>query len=171
MKDRIRRIMNLEGLNQHEFSSKLGISPASLSSIFTGRTKPTNNHVQAIHRVFPEINIIWLLFGDGPMFSTDSQESDGSIVSRVEMLDEHDKDGEEASNVSSAGSMGELFDTQTGVESPRRVCGTRSNNSHIVSANAKSEKAKSIDNINRRIKEIRVFFNDGTYEAFVPAIK
>lgn len=44
------------------------MSPASLSSIFNGRTNPTNNHVQAIHRAFPVVNVSWLMFGEGDMF-------------------------------------------------------------------------------------------------------
>ena len=53
MKERIRLIQEQLGLSQIEFANKLGISPASLSSIYTGRTNPTNNHVMAIHKAFP----------------------------------------------------------------------------------------------------------------------
>ena len=56
MKERIRLIQEQLGLSQIEFANKLGISPASLSSIYTGRTNPTNNHVMAIHKAFPQIN-------------------------------------------------------------------------------------------------------------------
>ena len=65
MKDRIRRVMEYAHLSQQDFALRLGMSPASLSSIFTGRTNPTSNHVKAIHNAFPEININWLMFGEG----------------------------------------------------------------------------------------------------------
>ena len=71
MKERIRQILEWTKLSQQDFATRLGISPASLSSIFTGRTNPTNNHVQAIHRAFPEIDISWLLFGEGMMMVSD----------------------------------------------------------------------------------------------------
>ena len=45
MKDRIRQIMDDAKMSQQDFAAKLEISAASLSSIFTGRTRPTNNHV------------------------------------------------------------------------------------------------------------------------------
>lgn len=67
MKERIRLIQEQLGLSQIEFANKLGISPASLSSIYTGRTNPTNNHVMAIHKAFPQINVNWLMFGEGDM--------------------------------------------------------------------------------------------------------
>ncbi|MCI6725324.1 MAG: helix-turn-helix domain-containing protein, partial [Bacteroidales bacterium] len=41
MKDRIRRVMEYAHLSQQDFALRLGMSPASLSSIFTGRTNPT----------------------------------------------------------------------------------------------------------------------------------
>jgi transcriptional regulator with XRE-family HTH domain len=59
MKDRVRQVMTWAKLSQQDFATYLEISPASLSSIFNGRTNPTNNHVQAIHRAFPEINVNW----------------------------------------------------------------------------------------------------------------
>ncbi|EJX02105.1 transcriptional regulator, partial [gut metagenome] len=67
MKDRIRQLIDFTQMSQQDFANAIGVSPASLSSIFTGRTNPTNNHVQAIHRAFPEVNINWLLFGEGDM--------------------------------------------------------------------------------------------------------
>lgn len=68
MKDRIRLVMERAQLSQQDFARKLEISPASLSSIFTGRTNPTNNHVSAVHRAFPDINVNWLMFGEGDMY-------------------------------------------------------------------------------------------------------
>ena len=64
---RIKKVMDHYGLQQQAFAKKLGVSPATISSIYTGRTKPSNNLVQAIHREFPEINTNWLLFEEGEM--------------------------------------------------------------------------------------------------------
>ena len=55
-------------MNQQSFSNLTGISPATLSSIFNGRTKPTLPHLLAIQKCFPNINIQWLLNGEGVMF-------------------------------------------------------------------------------------------------------
>ena len=45
---RIKKVMESYGLQQQAFAKKLGVSPATISSIYTGRTKPSNNLVQAI---------------------------------------------------------------------------------------------------------------------------
>ena len=67
MKDRIRQLMESQHMTQQVFAQTLGISSASLSSIFTGRTNPTLKHVEAIKHRFPDINLDWLMFGEGSM--------------------------------------------------------------------------------------------------------
>ena len=60
--------MESYGLQQQAFAKKLGCFRRLRSPAFyTGRTKPSNNLVQAIHREFPEINTNWLLFEEGAM--------------------------------------------------------------------------------------------------------
>ena len=48
MKDRIRDLMESLHKSQQEFAQMIEMSPASLSSIFNGRTKPTLTIVEAI---------------------------------------------------------------------------------------------------------------------------
>lgn len=52
MKDRIKQIMESKHMTQQVFAQFIDMSPASLSSIFNGRTKPTLNIVEAIKRKF-----------------------------------------------------------------------------------------------------------------------
>lgn len=68
MKDRIRLIMEDQHLTQKSFSQLTGIGEASLSSIFNDRTKPTLNHIDAIHKKFPQVRLEWLLYGTPPMY-------------------------------------------------------------------------------------------------------
>ncbi len=171
MKDRIRRIMELEGLTQQDYAMKLGISPASLSSIYTGRTNPTNNHVQAVHRAFPDVNISWLLFGEGEMLNSDLQDRHVSTHADGEDVDASEGENVGAQLASSGGSMG-LFDALGTKESSSHTALSRSDKrSSPAMGSGRSSDAKTIDNIHRKIKEIRVFFDDGTYEAFVPSGK
>lgn len=88
MIDRIRTIMEYTKLSQQDFAARLGISPASLSSILTGRTNPTNKHIMGIHQGFPEINVNWLMFGEGDMLTGEHAVSPQmSQVKTTEKLD------------------------------------------------------------------------------------
>ena len=67
MKDRIRQIMESLHMSQQVFAQFIEMSPASLSGIFTERTRPTLNTVEAIKKKIPNINTDWLMFGSGSM--------------------------------------------------------------------------------------------------------
>ena len=65
MKERIRELMESLHKSQQDFAQFIEMSPASLSSIFNGRTKPTLTIVEAIKKKIPDISVEWLLFGVG----------------------------------------------------------------------------------------------------------
>lgn len=157
MKDRIRQIMDDVHMSQQDFAARLGISAASLSSIFTGRTRPTNNHVQAVHKAFPEININWLLFGEGE--------------SHIDSLPEENRLNDKGQTP-----------TQLSLPTPelRFDFNVPTTEEPIVNSNSdnvrrgKIEQSESVNFIStkiRKIREIRVFYDDGTYETFSPSNK
>ena len=59
-KERIEYVINESGLTYVEFSSRTGISPATLSHITSGRSKPTLTIMKGILAGFPDINPEWL---------------------------------------------------------------------------------------------------------------
>lgn len=182
MKERIRQIMEQCGMSQQDFSVKLGISPASLSSIFTGRTNPTNNHVMAIHKAFPQISVDWLMFGEGEMYTTSqsgeshSEGSPSAVTSAAGDVDfGHDTvypDGAAMSSLFADEAVSQPRPPRSegvagiSVVAPRPERKWRDHREPALQDNV-----KIIDRPVRKIKEIRVFFDDGTYEAFVPSSK
>ena len=81
MKDRIYQLMKYQGMSQKEFAATLCVAEGTLSGIFTGRTRPTNNIVNAIHECFPHISINWLMFGEGDMLLDGSSSQDAEAAS------------------------------------------------------------------------------------------
>ena len=65
-------------MTQQEFSDYIGLAPATLSSIFNGRTRPTLNVVEALKKKIPNISVDWLMFGSGDMFITPQGEISGT---------------------------------------------------------------------------------------------
>lgn len=149
MKDRIRKVMESQHMTQQVFAEFIQIAPATLSSIFTGRTRPTLTIVEAIKNKIPNISTDWLLFGNGDMYidgedaelSEKTQDDSGRVTER--MLD---------------------FDDQQPSPSvkPSPVSGVQfsySDTKNIV---------KNFDKPQRKITEIRIFYDDQTWETFVP---
>lgn len=176
MQDRIRQIMDHYGLSQQNFASQLGVAPATISSIFTGRTNPTNKHVQAIHKAFPEIDTNWLMFGEGEMMiSLDSTSAEKGI-------------GGEGNPLSvGESSESSLFGEELSGANPSTAIGGTVQNTGAMAGNARGlrreggvlsqqyagilETANLMDKKPRKIKEIRVFYDDGTFEVFSPSSK
>ena len=156
MKERIRELMESLHKSQQDFAQFIEMSPASLSSIFNGRTKPTLTIVEAIKKKIPDISVEWLLFGVGDMYANHkatatSQESPTPTTS--EPMLEFDFDDE------AKHSRSEKNADQT-VNSNNSVKRTRLEN--------KENEVKSIDIVKRRVIEIREYYDDYTFETFVP---
>ena len=83
MKDRIKKIMESQHMTQQTFAQFIQMSPASLSSIFNGRTKPTLTIVEAIKQKIPALSTDWLMFGRGPMYTDEisSEENPPILIS------------------------------------------------------------------------------------------
>lgn len=142
--------------SQQDFAQFIEMSPASLSSIFNGRTKPTLTIVEAIKKKIPDISVEWLLFGVGDMYAnhkaTATSQESPTPTSSEPML-EFDFDDE------AKHSRSEKNADQT-VNSNNSVKRTRLEN--------KENEVKSVDIVKRRVIEIRVYYDDYTFETFVP---
>ena len=156
MKDRIRQIMESQHMTQQVFAQFIEMSPASLSSIFNGRTKPTLNIVEAIKKKIPDISIDWLMFGVGSMY-IDAP----SVVS----------ESPQSHEPMTQNPMLEFSDSPTpAIE----VVGPAASNYNSVRNTPQKllrEEVKNIDKQPRRVTEIRVFYDDQTWDSFVPAKK
>jgi DNA-binding XRE family transcriptional regulator len=159
MKDRIRQLMETQHLSQQSFAEMLNISPASLSSIFNDRTRPTLNHVDAIKRSFPNINLQWLLYGEGEMFESGSPESRNPIS--------HPHNPGTNSSNSGNGLMLD-FDTTPPVASSSDASQMSGATPPNLENYHDSAPRKIIDIRQRKITEIRIFYDDQTWETFVP---
>jgi Helix-turn-helix. len=149
MKDRIREIMESQHMTQKVFASFIGLSEGSLSGIYSGRTRPTLNVVELIKAKIPAISTDWLMFGSGKMYTSDSDSSS------VEAQDAVQVPVSPNSGSSSAPSGGHF-------NAPENV-GVQQTPNNIV----KTE-VKYLDKPQRQITEIKIFFDDQTFESFVP---
>ena len=65
MRERIKEIIEREGMSQGQFADYIGINRPTLSHVIAGRNNPSMDVVMKIHQHFPKINILWLLDGIG----------------------------------------------------------------------------------------------------------
>ncbi|MBO7130192.1 MAG: helix-turn-helix transcriptional regulator [Prevotella sp.] len=162
MKDRIRQIMESQNMTQQLFADYIGQSPATLSSIFNGRTRPTLNIVEAIKKKIPNISTDWLMFGSGEMYLPDQTSENGS----QEMADQGPDGTSMPQNLT-------LDFESSPVSTPKNGSSAISNYNSVRNTHPEIDRTgvKFIDKPQRRVKEIRVFYDDQTWETFVPEKK
>ena len=147
MKDRIISLMKRMGMSQKVFAAEICISEGALSSIFSGRTKPTLNTVNNIHERFPEVNMSWLIDGKGEMFSSAAPDA--------------------VQNGANEGVSANAAPQMQGIPLQTSFVEQFSGAQQAASsASFPAAETKSFDKPTRRIAEIRVFYDDGTFETF-----
>jgi DNA-binding XRE family transcriptional regulator len=144
--------MESQHMTQQVFAQFIKISPATLSGIFNGRTNPSLNIVEAIKNSLPSISTDWLLFGNGPMYIDVSKgesvaSTGGSDDSKEAMLD---------------------FETPSTAPSIASQTGGFVQGVNSTPKNMEQFVVKNIDKPQRKITEIRIFFDDQTWETFLP---
>ena len=159
IKDRIRLIMEDQHMTQQVFADFLQHSPATLSSIFNGRTRPTLQIIDAVKTKIPDISVEWLLYGTGEKFVSHQETS-------IEGLPIMQNSGQE----------GVIdFDSPAPSTSPTlQNAGTTamfSNGVKKTHPEIVREEIKIVDKTPRKVTEIRVYYDDQTFETFIPARK
>ena len=142
IKDRIKLIMEQKNLNASSFAESINMSQASVSHNIGERNKfPSTDFILHLSERFPEISLNWLMNGQGPMYITGNESREES---------------QNAENPVSAPS-----DPENRLNSPSGIHSNAPQSTDI-------QKIVYIDKPQRKITEIRIFFNDNTYEIFKP---
>jgi len=165
-KDRIRQIMESQHMTQQVFADFLQQSPATLSSIFNGRTRPTLNIVDSIKEKIPDISIEWLLYGTGDMYISHSDSSADTFSPSQENGQDMMLQFETSSPASQGAHPISPNSRQNPTPSNVFQQGVRNTPSDYV-----REEIRLVEKEPRRVTEIRVYYDDQTYETFVPAKK
>ena len=151
MKERIQKIMQKEAMNAGLFAEKIGISAASLSHILSGRNNPSLDVMMKIRKAFGYVSWEWLLEGVGEMeYAPTSADSVNPELLDPLSFDENAlfaPDGaDDLKNRKEIGVKTSAFATKEDVH----------------------EQVKYIEIPSKKITEITIFFDNGTYETFRP---
>lgn len=153
---RIEQIMAREGLKAGEFADSINVAQATISQILRGRNMPSTDILLRLHQRYPDISLDWLLTGEGEMSEISKNEE--TISSSPEMGDndyplfaENSKNSNEKTNIP---------------ENRKEKALEKDSNStkEIVHQEIIYKERPP-----RKITEIRIFFDDNTYETFKPA--
>lgn len=184
--DRLVQFMNSTGLSSSQFADTTGIPRPSLSQMLHGRNKSVNNQVLAkLNAAFPNLNILWLLFGQGEMLTnpnieTSEPQNEAKIAeTKPQIADFESQDPYERAFTSDLFSIGnEYSDDIQADESTFRAINPRVSSPRQETTSPKETESPTLPpaaaNIaiddSKKISSIIVLYTDGSFETFKPAI-
>ncbi len=160
---RLKGFIESRGLTHSQFADKCSIPRPTLSQLMSGRNKKVSDLVVGqIHKAFPELSVLWLLFGEGDMI--DDVSSSTPTVGEKSLFDDEIPELSGVSSLNTSRSNVNALDTPS---------------SAIQNADYKrvdyelkiSELQKQIDKLRanpRKVSHITVYYDDSTFETFYP---
>ncbi|MDO4186501.1 MAG: helix-turn-helix transcriptional regulator [Bacteroidales bacterium] len=146
IKDRVKQVMDRENLTAGAFADSIGVSPATITHILNGRNKyPSTEVLLRLHNRYPDVSMQWLLLGEGEGIDMPSITSESLF-------------NESESSVNAT--------TDSGMPENRKEMGLRD-----IRKDDKETVVQEViykERPVRKITEIRIFFDDNTYETFTP---
>ena len=147
IKDRIKKVMDRENLSAGAFADSIGVSPATITHILNGRNKyPSTEVLLRLHNRYPDLSMQWLLLGEDQLPTNDNLALEG--LAKVDEIAE------------------KTIDDTASLENRKEIelRGTMKEQKEYVKQEV-IYKERPI----RKITEIRIFFDDNTYETFTPS--
>lgn len=68
MNQRLQEFLLAENISQSQFADNIGVARASISHIISGRNKPGFDFIVSMSRRYPNLNLEWLINGEGEMY-------------------------------------------------------------------------------------------------------
>lgn len=156
---RIKSIINSLGLSDSQFADRCAISRPTLSLLLAGKNKKISDvMLSQIHEAFPEVSILWLLFGEGDMFKKENPiEIPSNSASENSKLSTNGADEDEQLNLVNLKQLENIIQSIV--------------NKSFESSQDNLEKLVlkiSQPDVLRKASKITVYYDDSTFETFIP---
>ena len=168
--NRLILFMEKHAIGSTQFADTCGIPRPTLSQILSGRNKKISDAVIAkIHNAYPQLNVLWLLFGEGQMESAQNialsepqnapkSPSGPAAGASYHPMQSENLEPEDGLFGLSSSSEPLIFDDD---EAMHEVSAAPRNSDESPTVTIPADGSKSIINI-------MVFYSDNSFQSFVP---
>ncbi len=171
---RLKGFIDSYGLSNSQFADTCGIPRPSLSQLLSGRNKKISDVlVGQIHQAYPELSVLWLLFGEGPMLkdqtapATSKTGKTGQNGTLPLIDDFEEKNQEDNLNINRGKEENQnVRALTTGHDRHQQPY-----NKQVEDDVKNIELMKQIDKLRknpRKVAQITVYYDDSTFETFYP---
>lgn len=165
-RERIELLMKCYNLTPSQFADRTGIQRASVSHIISGRNKPSLEVLQKIFEAFPELDIKWLITGQGdePVMGASVEAPEVKPVENTLFTQPQPP----MQNTQPAIMRTQVVNEPQPVRQPKPQSATQRQQAERPARRTTSQRVQAMHPDEKRIKEIRVYYTDGTYEILFP---
>lgn len=159
--DRLNFFIKSEGISPSVLADSCDIPRPTVSQLLNGRNKKISDDIIGrIHKVFPKLSILWLMFGEGEMTQKANDNSGSNSESQFsQQSNATDSNTQQASGFDS--NYRDITEFMNIVSK---------NNSEIQAENNENPSASPTSSDNRkRITNIVVFYSDNSFQSFSPS--
>lgn len=161
---RLKLFMDNIGVPSSQFADSCEIPRPSFSQLLSGRNQKVSDVlIKKIHSAYPELSVMWLMFGEGDMMkSEDEKPAEKSPAP---------KNADEIPQIPAAGKPASGYSTLKGLNMPAEhtqnsIFQQFEDNKKILELQMQIE---SLQKNPRRVAQITVYYDDSTFETFVPS--
>lgn len=158
---RIKSLLAVKNLSSSQFANEIGVQRSGISHILSGRNKPSLDFVLKILDHYPDININWLLKGEGEMFQTiqsDSLFSEEAINEKSIVKDEAISEYKKMENNSEK--------TEIKVKEEKKISQDNQQDEKAKPENIADDFLPEL--VSNRIVKIIIVYDDNTFETLLP---
>lgn len=174
---RLHSFISALGIGTSQFADAAGIPRPTLSQILNGRNKKISNElIEKIHKAYPSLSIMWLLFGEGDMANSDFDTVASTLPLEDDLAEdmENAPDGDELQHRN----YGEADAAVSLASDAFIIAGPENNNDKKDQGSGYSAEEKKKDNVGYSedagrhskpfIKQIIMLYSDNSFEICVP---
>ncbi len=181
---RLKRYLDSKQISVTQFADECAIPRPTGSQLLAGRNKKVSDEIiSKIHLAYPDLNIVWLMFGEGNMVNnanieisesqntakTESYSNDSPDTQTIDFtLDFNENLQDEVSEKKSEPTSTNTFTFASPADSPAEPL------EFTQAISAETEAAKPTPPLpkssgkGKRVTGIVVYYDDCTYESFIP---
>jgi transcriptional regulator with XRE-family HTH domain len=173
---RLKLFMDYTKLPSSQFADLAQIPRPTLSQIMNGRNKKISNElITKLHEAFPQLNVLWLMFGDGDMvFDENIEFSEALNEPNLFNAKEQPALDQDITNIDNTENNNSISTSSTSPTIKRTDADEAFMNTNQKSDPQQEEigsniKQTLIADKTKKIASIMVFYTDNSFENFIPS--
>lgn len=171
--NRLKRYMEYVGLPSTQFADVAKVPRPTISQILNGRNRKISNELIAkLHEAFPNLNIMWLLFGDGDMeLKSNNQFSEPKNAPNLFTEQKQPSAPQQDMRNSYANSAPHISLRTSNIEEfvDENINNMPKNSESATLGANLTQIATATQDSTKKIQTIMVFYTDSSFEIFTPA--